>query len=405
MNTTSLQGSVTRQISVRSVMEAVLRQGSVSRAELARLTGLSKQTTSEVIRGLQQEGWIRARGRTQGAVGRSAATYELEDNGAFVLGIDLGGTKLHLALANLAGGIVAEAIEATHPRGGSALVGQIEAMLRRLVAEAGIDGGRIRRGAMGSPGVFQPDTGHIAIAPNILGLDRIDMRHALRERLGFPVAVDNDVNLAAKGEQWQGCGRDLEHFAFIALGTGIGMGLIADGQVLRGARGAAGEIAYLPFGADPFDSRGYRHGTLESALGSQAILERYRGFGGEATTDVRGIFERLSHDDAAAQATLDEVARLLVQALMAVRAVADPELIVLGGSIGRRAELVERVRALIQRYMAEPVPVVASALGNRATILGAIGMALTRLHDELFGLPGLPSDFALPAVAAEPSEG
>jgi len=78
---------------------------------------------------------------------------------------------------------------------------------------------------------------------------------------------------------------------------------------------------------------------------------------------------------------------------------------VLGGSIGRRAELVERVRALIQRYMADPVPVVASALGNRATILGAIGMALTRLHDELFGLPGLPSDFALPAVAAEPSEG
>jgi predicted NBD/HSP70 family sugar kinase len=113
---------------------------------------------------------------------------------------------------------------------------------------------------------------------------------------------------------------------------------------------------------------------------------------------VRGIFERLQHDDAAAEATLDEVARLLVQALMAVRAVADPEMIVLGGSIGQRFELIERVRALVLRYMADPLPVVASALGNRATIIGAIGMALTQLHDELFGFPGIPSAFALPPV-------
>ncbi|SDR20843.1 Sugar kinase of the NBD/HSP70 family, may contain an N-terminal HTH domain [Rhizobiales bacterium GAS191] len=396
---TNAQSSpVARQISVRSIMEAVLRQGSVSRAELARLTGLSKQTTSEVIRALEQGGWIRARGRKQGAVGRSAATYELQDSGAFVLGVDLGGTKIHLALANLVGGIVAEAVEPTHPQGGLDVVRQIGAMMRRVVAEASVDPGRIRCGAMGSPGVCQPDSGRITIAPNILGLDRINVTQALRERLGFPMAVDNDVNLAAKGEQWQGCCRDMGSFAFVALGTGIGMGLMADGRLLRGARGAAGEIAYLPFGGDPFDSRGYRHGTLESALGSQAILERYRGFGGEAAQDVRGIFERLQHDDAAAEATLDEVARLLVQALMAVRAVADPEMIVLGGSIGQRFELIERVRALVLRYMADPLPVVASALGNRATIIGAIGMALTQLHDELFGFPGIPSAFALPPV-------
>src|SRR5258708_6998912 len=126
-------GSVARQISVRSIMEAGLRQGSGSRAELARLTGLSEQTTTEVMRGLEEGGWIRERGRKQGAVGRSAATYELQDSGAFVLGVDLGGTKIHLALANLVGGIVAEAVEPTHPQGGIEVMGQIEAMTRRVI--------------------------------------------------------------------------------------------------------------------------------------------------------------------------------------------------------------------------------------------------------------------------------
>jgi len=392
--------SVVRQISVRSVIEVVLRQGQVSRAELARSTGLSKQTTSEVIRVLVEGGWIRERGRTQGALGRSATTYQLEEAGAFVLGVDLGGTKLHVALANLVGSVVGEAVERTDRRGGHDVIAQIEATLRRVAARAGVDIALIRCGAMGSPGVCEPGSGRIAIAPNILGLDAIDVAGALRQRLGFEVAVENDVNLAAAGERWQGCCRNVDSFAFVALGTGIGMGLMAGGRLLRGAHGAAGEIAYLPLGGDPFDARGYRLGTLESALGSVAILERYRGLGGHAAKDVRGLFDRLGEDDAAAHATLDEAARLLAQALMAVRAIADPELVVLGGSIGMRRELVERVRrALAARYAADPLRIEPSALGVRATIIGAIGTALARLHDELFGLRGVTGGFVLPPVA------
>jgi predicted NBD/HSP70 family sugar kinase len=393
--------SLTRQISVRAVIEVVLRRGLVSRAELARVTGLSKQTTSDVIRDLEAGGWIRASGQAQGATGRSATTYELQEDGAFVLGVDLGGTKIHVALANLIGAIVAEAVEETDRRGGTHVVEQIDKMMKRVAAGAGVDIAMIRRGAMGSPGVCQPSTGRITIAPNILGLDEIDVTQALRRHLGFDMAIENDVNLAAKGEHWQGCCRNAENFAFVALGTGIGMGLVAGGRLVRGARGAAGEIAYLPLGGDPFDARAYRVGTLESALGSAAILERYRGLGGRAAGDVRGIFDRLRHGDREAEATLDEAARLLAQALMAVRAVADPELVVLGGSIGARPELVLRVRrALGLRYLAEPLAIEPSALGNRATLIGAIGMALTRLHDDLFGLPGRPGEFMLPGLDA-----
>jgi predicted NBD/HSP70 family sugar kinase len=367
-------------------MQAVLQRQKVSRAELARITGLSKQTTSEVMRGLEQGGWVRVGGQTQGGVGRSAVTYEVQEKAAFVLGIDLGGTKLHVALADLVGGIVAEALEPTDPRGGVHVLAQIGTVARRLIAQAGLAPDAVRLAAIGSPGVFNPATGTIDIAPNIGGLEEIDVAGRLVAMLGCRLIVENDVNLAAKGEQWRGCCAQAQNFAFVALGTGVGMGVVAGGQLVRGARGAAGEIAYLPVGGDPFDSRGYRTGTLETAIGSVAILERYRGFGGREARDVREVFARLAQGDPAAAATLDEVARILVQALMAVRAILDPERVVLGGSIGVRMELVERVRALWRLMMPEELPIAPSALGGRATLLGAVHVALAALHETIFGM-------------------
>lgn len=389
--------AATRAPSGRSVLEAVLRRGPVSRAELARITRLSKQTTSEVVRALQESGWVQVRGRTQGALGRSAVTYELREDAAFVLGIDLGGTKIHAALANVGGTIAGEEIEATDRRGGLHVLRQIGAMSDRLKATASVAEGGLHVAAMGSPGVVNPRSGSILIAPNIPGLDAMNVPHELGRHLGCEVLIENDVNLAAKGEQWQGCCAGVRDFAFVALGTGIGMGLVADGRLVRGARGAAGEIAYLPLGGDPFDARAYRLGTLESALGSVAILDRYHGLGGPPAETVREVFDRAVSDDPAARATLDEAARILVQVLMAIRAMLDPERVVLGGSIGVRTELVERVRSLAKRTMPDfPLPIEPSALGSRAALVGALGIALTRLHDELFGPGELSRDLVAP---------
>jgi predicted NBD/HSP70 family sugar kinase len=386
-----------RQFSLRSVLEAALKNGPISRAELARITGLSKQTTSEVVRVLEDSGWLRVRGQTQGRIGRTATTYEVEANSALVLGVDLGGTKTHVALANLVGTILAEGIEPTDPRGGCGVVDHIGTLAERLAGEAGVSFRAIRLGVIGSPGVLQQESGAIIAAPNIPGLDQFSVTAALRARLGFEVSVENDVNVAAQGEQWQGCCRHARTFAFVALGTGIGMGLVADGQIVRGAHGAAGEIAYLPIGGDPFDPRGFKHGTLESAIGSDAILQRYRGLGGQAES-VRGLFDRLAEGDLAAATTVDDVARLLLQALLAVKAVFDPELAVLGGSIGSRAELVARTRDLAQRYVPNTLRIEASALGSRAAVVGAVGMAVQRLHASLFGL-GLEDGRLRPPLA------
>lgn len=297
-----------------------------------------------------------------------------------VFGIDLGGTKLHTALADRNGVILAERVEPTDRRGGLDVIAQIDAALEHLAEEAGIARQSVRLGVMGCPGVLQPQTGSVAVAPNIPGFDLLDVVRELEARLRLPMTVENDVNLAAEGELWRG--RRSANFVFVAHGTGIGMGIVANGALVRGAKGAAGEIAYLPLGGDPFDPEGFRLGTLETAIGSAAIVERYAGHGGRADATVREIFDALGRDDAAADLALDETAGILAQAIAAVASVLDPEVVVTGGSIGARRELIARVRVHLARCMPVPPPVEISRLGDRAAVVGALGVALRRLGGQ-----------------------
>jgi predicted NBD/HSP70 family sugar kinase len=220
--------------------------------------------------------------------------------------------------------------------------------------------------------------------PNISGLEDIRIAAWFHQALGLPVVIENDVTVAAKGELWAGAGADFDTFVFMAMGTGIGLGIVSEGRLVRGARGGAGEIASLPIGGDPFDSRTFSSGALESAVSSAAIVQRYRAAGGSGAETVIDIFDRLNAGDPIAAAVIDEVARLVALAVVAVSAVIDPEAVITGGSIGSRPELVERLRAALKRCARHPVPIRVSALGPRAALAGAIGTALDALHETLF---------------------
>jgi len=389
-----------RQLSVGAVVDWIIHRGPVSRAAIAKATGLSKQTVSEVVRALEIAGWVRPTGRTSGNVGRTATTYEICPDAAFVLGVDLGGTKVHGAIANLACEVVAESSEPTDARGGHAVVDQIAALLARLAERAEIGRDRIRLVAIGSPGVLDQQSGAIRLAPNIPSFDSFDVIGALRDALSTEVIIENDVNIAAIGEQWLGRAKGTSTFAFLALGTGFGMGVLSEGKLMRGARGAAGEIAYLPIGGDPFDPATRAHGALEAAVGAAGIVRRYCNAGGTAATTVREIFDRDAAGDRVAAETITETARLLALTALTVATLLDPEMIVLGGSIGSRLELVDKVRELLAGCMASPIPVEASALGNRAGIVGALAVAINNIHNSLFGPARLPKALALPALPA-----
>jgi predicted NBD/HSP70 family sugar kinase len=314
-------------------------------------------------------------------------TYEVPDRRALVFGADLGGTKIHAALADMRGTLVADAFAATDPRGGLFVIDQIAAMATELAASAGVAPALIRVGAVGIPGAVNARTRRLIMVPNIADFEQLAFEDELVRRLGFPVVAGNDVNMAAKGEQWRGEGRDVDSFVFVAVGTGIGMGIINERKIVSGARGAAGEIATLPIGTDPFDARSFKSGALETAFGSAAIRARYAARGGAADYRVRDIFDRMATGDVAAITTIDELARALAQAVLTVAAIVDPEKIVFGGSIGARPELVARVEHYLGRCMPEPVACTISRLGSGAGLLGTIATALEHLREVLFASP------------------
>lgn len=385
---------VARQISVHTVVRILAERGATSQADLAKLTGYSRQTISDVVRHLEEASWLKRSGRTTGKPGRSSTVYDLNGNIALAAAVDLGGTKLAVAISDLLGTILGEVSVPTDRHGGIRVVEQIASEISGLLTNVGADPAQLRIAVIGTPGVFHPETQHIALAPNIAGLDRIDLPGELGARLQVPVVIENDVNLAARGEQWRGGGVGISDFVFLAFGTGVGMGIVANGQLVRGARGAAGEIAYLPVGGDPYDPRGFELGTFESAVGSAAIAARYTHASGAQGRTVREIFEALASDDVAT-ATLEETARVIAVAVAAVAATLDPQVVILGGSIGAQPELVEATSRYLRRCTPNPPHVQASELGTRAGLLGALATALQRLHDELFGV-GLPLSHTFP---------
>jgi len=239
----------------------------------------------------------------------------------------------------------------------------------------------------------------VNFAPNIRGIDRFDFRAAVAEAVGTQVSLENDVNRAVLGEDWLGLGQGIDHLAFVALGTGIGAGIIANGALLRGATGAAGELGYLPFGADPFEPESLRVGAFERVAATHGIRAAYRSATGR-DLDVPAIFDAARAGDAAASEVIAGVARQMARAVAAIGAVCAPELVILGGSIGARPEIVEATRAELARCFPFPIRIEASTLGNHAALNGAVAIGLTELHTALFAQSAPGAVVTLPTPKA-----
>nr|WP_240335563.1 ROK family protein [Pseudotabrizicola algicola] len=290
------------------------------------------------------------------------------------MGCDIGGTKVHSVLSDLEGRCLAEVHEPTDPAGGAALVAQVQRHRDRLVAQAETP----MAAAIGIPGAVHPRTGHVSRMPNIAGLRGADLSGVFSAALQMPVAVENDVNLAALGEYW--LGHRASSMAFLSLGTGIGLGQLVNGQILQGASGAAGEVAILPIGASPFAKESFATGALESRVGAAPLVAAYEARGGTRGQTLRLLF---AADDPRFDTVVEGLADKLAQAVISVAAITDPEIVVFGGSVGQRPDLLARVvRRLAQQPFAMP-QCLTSRLGNRAGVLGAVWRARQRLAAEL----------------------
>ena len=298
-----------------------------------------------------------------------------------VVGVDIGGTKIRAALATSTGEVLSEAVIATDKRGGMEIVHQIADLVHRLGLGSRQE---IAATCIAGPGTPNRRNGSFDLAPNIRGLDSIDMVEELAKSFGHSPVIENDVNAAVIGEWRHGHGVGARDFAFISLGTGIGMGLVANDQLVKGAHDAAGEIGYLPLGDDPYDTGNQRRGPLEEATAGRAVALRYLSSTGHSLTTPE-IFELSMEGDIAAFDAINTHAKYVAEAVLSIVAIVDPSFIVLGGGIGARPNVADMVRKWLRELGKPHIDMRTSVLGERTSVIGAIQIATDHADLERVG--------------------
>jgi glucokinase len=373
------------QLNEQLVLDFVHEHGSTTRPEIATSLGLSAATVSRAIRRLVGRDLVREEpGQSTG--GRPRTSIVFNALSGCVIGLDLGGTKCHAMLADLAGELLVEEVRPSDTDGDhfETLVESVKRLTKRKERA----GAPLAAVAVGVPAIVDPVTGVAIGGPNV-HWHGFPLVSELRQRLDVPFVVDNDVNLAALGHAWKGDARGFSDFVVLSLGTGIGAAVVVDGRLLKGRNSGAGEVGYMVLdrsllGAPRPDELGSFE-TLASGVGvaalARAALEdddresALRESGVPPTS--RDVFAAADRGDEIATLIIDRMVEHVAMAIINMGSVVDSDVVVLDGSVGlalgRRAADIE---ALAAKHLPSPPRVVISSLAGEATAIGAVAAAL-----------------------------
>jgi predicted NBD/HSP70 family sugar kinase len=368
------------------VLEVVRGSGSVSRADIARRTGLARSTVSTLVNELLVAGLLVERGAPDDGSttqGRPPVLLSFDPGAGAVIGMHFDHPVLRVAVADLGYTILAEAtvpVDVDHDAQDS--LDAAVALIDEVLVTSGVERERLLGAGAALAGPIDSATGTVGSSAILPGWVGLSLAQELEARLGLPVHVDNDANVGALAESVLGAGRGVSEMAYIMLGSGIGAGLIIGGQVYRGSGGTAGEIGHVLVDEHGPLCRCGNRGCLETYAGADALLDLLRRQHGDALT-VDGLVQLARDGDAACQRVIADAARFVGVAAATLCNQLNPELIVIGGELAQTGELLlDPLRESIVRYAipaaAEDVRVVTGELGERAELLGALVLVLGR---------------------------
>ena len=368
------------QSTEQRIFQEIANRETASVAQLAREVGIRPASVVAKLRPLVKRGLL--------AFSDSRSKVGINPDYGQVIGIDLGGSHVHFALADFCGKILEDSNLKIRPEDGPRkLIGEIVEGARSLAAKSG---GRFRALAMGVPSPVDAERGVVAFAYNLPGWKEIHLGHELEQKLRVPVFLENDVNMAAIGEHWRGVAQGVDNFVFIAIGTGTGSGVFVDGKLCRGRTGSAGEVYHMvldwPRWADDFGDSGhfetYVSGMGIAAEGRKALpataVQAAPGLAAER--DAYFVFEAFRNGDPNARAVLEKIFTMLGVGIVNIISVLDTDLIVLGGGIAKGAPefMFSTVNKIVQHiYKENAPPIKFSSLEDKAQTFGAIRSALT----------------------------
>lgn len=391
----STKGSIKtlREMNTGLVLGLVRSQGPISRADVAKITGLTRSTVSDIVAALVAEDAVLEVGMGDNWTGRKPVLYEYNANLGFVLGLKIGGTHLSCMAADMAGSILARRrLPLPAMTGRSAVLAYLFEQVGRFCAEEHLDLTRLKAVGIASSGVVDYNTGRVlGASPNLPEWEDFALGDIVRDRFGVPVVVDNDVHCALIGEVNRGAAIGCRNAAFVYVSTGFGGALMLDGKLYRGNRFFAGEIGYWMAGKQHLQRRWGSRGCLETLASGPGIVERAEAglsaypdsilaeHHGRLTAEM--VFAGARAGDALARVVVDETADYLGFATVNLAVLLDLDMVVLGGGVMRSADLLlGPIQSYVERHVLVPPKVAVSRNPEEASVLGAIEIVLDRVR-------------------------
>jgi predicted NBD/HSP70 family sugar kinase len=372
-----------RAINECAALALLLERGPITRGDLRAMTGLSKPTTSEVLRRLTEAGLALVVGRTSGGPGPNAELYAVNPDAAFVAAVAVRTDHtVSAAVCDLTGATRAE-LSGRRDLDREDPVEVVAAAVDAACERAGLSRERLDHVQLSVPGSYDEGNGIIRYV-DLPGWSAPGVVEGVGDRLGTAVGVDNDVNLAAIAERTSGAAAGTEAFALLWIDEGLGLAIDLDGTLLRGGRGGAGEIGYMPVG---LPGQGGALTDFQDLVGGEAVVALARRYDVRARTAQRAVARVLARDTPATDEFLTALATRIAVGLAAVVAVLDPPLVVLAGDVGRTGgqRLAAAVTAALERATPLRTTVAASTVTGDAALIGALHAGLTTVRNTLLG--------------------
>lgn len=373
--------SLIRDINRSAILETIREMGPVTRSKIAKRLQTTPPTVLRVVEQLLQENLIRySEGNATRVAGRPSRLLEFNGTEHLTVALSIGVTHTTAALVDLCGNVRSTERVRHQMSSGDAVFDSILSAVHPLLDSVDLDDQKIRGVVVGIPGIVENPGGRVLNAPGLNWEDR-DIRSELQRRFGYPVFIENDVNLNALGELGFGAARGLETSVSVIMGRGLGCGIILDGSLYHGTHSAAGEIGYFPQSSDALATE---HGDIGRMLNltmgegiESGLIQHLRAHGyapGEQPVTPEVLFADAKSGEAWALAAVHEMARHLSMAIGGIALLLDPELVVIGGDIGSEYGeiLLPEVHRLVAAQVPITPPIVVSTLGPLATAMGAI---------------------------------